>query len=28
MSSMGLEIASREVSKGIIVLKFKREGEP
>jgi hypothetical protein len=28
MSSMGLEIASREVSKGIIVLKFKRESEP
>ncbi|MEM3366548.1 MAG: hypothetical protein QXM93_09045 [Candidatus Methanomethyliaceae archaeon] len=27
MNSMGLGIASREVSKGIIVLKFKQEGE-
>lgn len=27
MSSMGLQISSRDVSKGIIVLKFKQEGE-
>ncbi|MDH5810989.1 MAG: hypothetical protein QXP73_02315 [Candidatus Methanomethylicaceae archaeon] len=27
MNSMGFGIASREVSKGIIVLKFKQEGE-